>query len=155
MAEILSSLYSFFTETKYTREEVDKMYLVQPFVQTLDQLSEVFKPLADIAYYPTNLLIENTGLSFFDCNNIVVMILWISLCFIYSQIDGPIKRRLFSSVCGLCIGFLFYGVSYWLNIAFILLVGLIFSIKMPERYMNSYLATFTAIAVLMSRAIYE
>lgn len=154
MTDFFTNLHSVYSEN-HTKQEVNSWPLVKPFVTPLETMSTTFEPLSNIVHTPNFFLQEALGLPFEDCLNISTMFLWISLCFAFSQVSGPIQRRLFSSCCGLFIGFYFFGVSYWVNIALIFCVSLILSIPMPDRKWNAYLATFTAIAFLMSRAIYE
>ena len=118
-------------------------------------MSEVTRDFADIVYYPVNKMSESVGIPQPDCLNIITMVLWVSLCFAFSQITGPIKRRVFSSFCGLSIGFFYFGVSYWVNLVLIGLVILFATINLPSRRYNAYLTTTTAVLFIIVRAVYE
>ena len=78
------------------------------------------------------------------------------LSYAFSFVQGSAVARIsFSSFCGISLGFYYYGVSYWYYLLMISLISLVYTVPMPCRHIQSYLATFIVFSFLLGRAVYE
>ena len=134
---------------------VDKYPLFALFTAPLDEAAEIFAPLK-VIYYPLNVFCEKTGAPFEDVHIFTCMFAFVFLSYAFSCVQGSSFARIsFSSFCGVSLGFYYYGVSYWYYLLLLSLLSLIYTVPMPCRHMQSYLATLTVVAFLLGRAIYE
>lgn len=120
------------------------------------EAADLFAPLASVVYKPAWLICESTGMSFDDVHNVIAMVSFVLLSYVFSFARGGANVRIFcASSLGVGLGFYYYGVSYWYYLLMVSLISLAYTVPMPCRHMQSYLATLIVVVFLLGRAIYE
>ena len=116
-------------------------------------LSRQIAPLTDPLYEPLRVL---GGILNQDLGNMIYlacMVYSLILCLILGQIRVVWARKLFSSSAGLFLGFYFYGLLYFLNIAWVLLCYL--SLAVLPRKLGSNVMFMIALVGMLTVTTYH
>ncbi len=94
--------------------------VVAPFIYATynvrDKILPAFSEISEIIYRPPQALMAMTELGESVCSMFVAMHLALFLSFQISLIKDPWRRKMFSTIAGLCVGFYYHGLTNFVHI---------------------------------------